>query len=201
MLPWQINLQAVYDGGCEEKLRRACDGRRGALGAGEVDGVDEAGLFDQAILHIAEHEGAGGTEGDGAGNLHGAGIFRIVFAEKIHGGEALGAGAVDAHGVPVGAEHEVEGAAIDAVSGHIDDPVAGGSGDDDGVLVIVVAGGEASAGAGGEIEAIDLAAPETVRVLIAGVGDGAAVAGEAAGLVICGTAGLIGADVFQVGLG
>ena len=113
----------------------------------------------------------------------------------------LAAGAVDAHGVPVGAEHEVEGTAIDAVSGHIDDPVAGGSGDDDGVLVIVVAGGEASAGAGGEIEAIDLAAPETVRILIAGVGDGAAVAGEAASLVICGAAGLIGADVFQVGLG
>ena len=177
-----------------------CDGWRGALWAGEVDSVDEAGLFDQAILHIAEHEGAVGADGDGAGNLHGARIFWIIFAEKIHGGEALGAGAIDARGVPVGAEHHVEGTAIDAVRAHVNDPVAGGSGDDDGVLVIVVAGGEASAGAGGEIEAIDLAAPEAVRVLIAGVGDGAAVAGEAARLVICRAAGLVGADVFEMGL-
>ncbi|MES2219757.1 MAG: hypothetical protein V4587_02185 [Acidobacteriota bacterium] len=64
-------------------------------GADEADGIDEATLLDQTILHIAEHEGAGGAGGDGAGNVDGAGIFRIIFAEGILEGEANGAGAVD----------------------------------------------------------------------------------------------------------
>ena len=90
--------------------------------------------------------------------------------------------------------------AADAARAHVDDPIARGSIHHRRMLVVVAAGGQSRAAAGVEVEAVDLAAPETVGILVARVHQAAAVARERSRLVIGLTAWQIGTDVLQVRL-